>query len=87
MGFDEHRGADVVAAADISNELVQQIPLIGNASGAEIPEVVMRIANRKIRLQDRLLCQCQPVIASEWHGQSSCLLDAALRRGAPRRVR
>jgi hypothetical protein len=40
---------------------------VGNARGAKVPEVVMRIAVRQLRLQRRFLGQRQPVIASEWH--------------------
>ena len=65
--FDEHGGTHVVATAHIVGQLVEQIPLVGNARRAKIPEVVMGIADRQLRLQRRFLGQRQPVIASERH--------------------
>ena len=65
--FNEHGGAHVVATAHIVGQLVEQIPLVGNARRAEIPKVVMGIADRQLRLQHGFLGQRQPVIASERH--------------------
>ena len=65
--LDEHRGAHVVAAAHVVGQLVEQIPLVGDARRAKIPEVVMGIADRQLRLQRRFLRQREPVIASERH--------------------
>jgi hypothetical protein len=53
-----------VAAAEIGHQLVQQIALVGRASGAEIPEMVVRVADRDLRLQRRFLGQRQPVFAA-----------------------
>jgi len=48
-------GTDVVAAVDVGDQLVQQIPLIGDTLRAQVPEVMMGIADRNLRLQCRFL--------------------------------
>ncbi len=65
--LDEHRRADVMAGTDIRHQLMQQIALIGNAGETKIPEVMMRIADRQLRFEDRLLRQSQPVISPIRH--------------------
>ena len=55
-------------------EFVQQIALIRDALGAEIPEMMMRIADRQLRLQGRFLGQRQPVVSSVGHSGSSLML-------------
>jgi hypothetical protein len=40
---------------DVGGQFVEQIPLVGDALGAAIPEVVMGIADGQLRLQGRLL--------------------------------
>src|SRR5262249_5861936 len=69
--LDEHRGADVMAALDVRDELMEQVALVGNACRAPVPEVMMRIANGQFGLVRLLLRQGQPVIASEGHGRTS----------------
>src|SRR5262249_19575364 len=69
--LDEHRGAHVVAALHIGEQLVEQIALVGNARGAQIPEVMVWIADGQLGLQRLLLGQGEPVIASEGHGGTS----------------
>ena len=54
-GLDKHGGTHVVAAVDVGGQLVEQIPLVGNALGAKVPEVVMGIADGQLRLQGRFL--------------------------------
>jgi len=49
-GFNKHGGAHIMAALDVGDQLVQQIPLIGEALRAKIPEVVMGIADGQLRL-------------------------------------
>src|SRR5215472_9986251 len=55
--LDEHGGTHVVAAVHVGSQLIQQITLVGNALGAKIPEVMMRITDRDLRLQSRFLGQ------------------------------
>ena len=69
--LDEYGRAHIVAGADIGDQFVQQIALIGNTLGAKIPKVVMRIADRQFRLQGRFLGQRQPVVSSIGHSGSS----------------
>jgi hypothetical protein len=71
--FNENGGTHVVAAAHIIGQLVQQIPLVGNARRAKIPKMVMGIADGQLWLQRRFLGQRQPVIASERHETLPCL--------------
>ena len=52
---------------DIGHQLVQQIALIGDPGGAEIPEMMMRVADRDLRLERRLLGQRQPVVSPIRH--------------------
>jgi hypothetical protein len=40
---------------DVSGQFVEQIPLVGNARDAKVPEVVMGIADGELRLQGRFL--------------------------------
>jgi hypothetical protein len=42
-----------VTAVDVGGQLVEQIALVGYPLGAEIPEVVMRIADGEPRLYGR----------------------------------
>ena len=70
-GLDKHCGAHIVAGTDIGDELVQQIALIGDALGTKIPEVMVRVADRQLRLQGRFLGQRQPVVSSIGHSGSS----------------
>src|SRR5215218_2176122 len=42
--LDENGGAYVVAAADVRDQLMEQIALIGQSLDTEVPEMVMRIA-------------------------------------------
>jgi hypothetical protein len=65
--FNEHGGTHVVTTAHIIGQLVQQVPLVGNARRAKIPKMVMRITDGQLRLQRRFLGQRQPVIASVRH--------------------
>jgi hypothetical protein len=55
--FNEHGGTHIVAAAHVIGQLVEQIPLVGNARRAKIPKVVMRIADGQLRLQGWFLGQ------------------------------
>jgi len=69
--LNKHGRTHVVTAVNVIGQLVKQIPLKGNARGAEVPEVVVRIADWDFRLQCLLLGQSEPVIASEWHNSAS----------------
>ena len=69
--LDEHRRAHVVAAVHVVGQLIQQITLIWYPSRAKVPEVVMRIADRKVRFQRLLLRQRKPVISSKRHSRAS----------------
>jgi len=53
--LDEHGGADVVALVHVGKQLGQQVALIRDALGPPVPEVVMRVADRELWFQDRLL--------------------------------
>jgi hypothetical protein len=44
-----------VAAVNVGNQFVKQIPLVGDAGGTKIPEVMMGIADSDLRLQDGFL--------------------------------
>jgi dephospho-CoA kinase len=56
-----------VAAIDVGVQLIEQVALIRNALQAAVPEVVVGIANRQLRLERLLGRQSVPVIASERH--------------------
>jgi len=56
---------------NISEQLMKQIPLVGDALGSQVPEVVMGVTDRKLRLQGRFLGQTQPVVTSEGHNGTS----------------
>ena len=73
-GFDEDRGRYVVAAVHVGGQFVEQVALVGDPLGAEVPEVVMGVADGDFRLQRLLLSERVPVIASEWHNQASIVL-------------
>jgi len=53
--LDKHGRAHVVAAGDVGDQLVQQIALIGEALRAQVPEVMMGIADGQFRLHSRFL--------------------------------
>jgi hypothetical protein len=44
-----------VAAVYVSGQFMKKIPLVGDALGSKVPEVVVRIADRDFRLQGRFL--------------------------------
>jgi hypothetical protein len=44
-----------VAAVDVRRQFMEQIPLVGNAFGTEVSEVVMRVADGKFGFQGRSL--------------------------------
>jgi hypothetical protein len=52
---------DIVPAAGVGQELVEQI-----APSGPIPQMVMRIDNRQLRLEDRLLVAIEPILP---HGE------------------
>ena len=56
--FHEHRGDDVVAAAGVGEQLVEQIAVL-----RVVPEVVVRVADRQLRLDDLLGDLRKPLIA------------------------
>ena len=55
--LDKHRRAHGMAAADVGHQLVQQIALVGNPVGSQVPEMMMGITDRDLRLQHRFLGQ------------------------------
>ena len=73
----------VMPTLDVGDELVQQISLSREcALGPEIPEVMVRIADRQLRLEDRLLGHRQPVNSSIRHDRTpvtSCGAGSAAR--------
>jgi hypothetical protein len=77
-GLDENRRAHVMAAVHVGGQLMKKIALVRNALGSKIPEVVMRIADRYLGLQRRLLGQRQPIISSVGHCGSSVCFDSPL---------
>jgi hypothetical protein len=68
-----------VTAGDVGDQLVEQIALIGDALRTKVPEVVMGVADRELRLQRQFLSKSQSVIASVWHTEH-------LRSGVSRRA-
>ena len=60
--FDEDRRAHIVAAAGVLQQLVQQV-----AVEREVPEVMVRIDDRQVRLQDFLLRRRQPGVIDGGH--------------------
>jgi hypothetical protein len=90
-GLDKHGGAHIVAALHIGDQLVQQIPLVGDALRTQIPEVMMGIADGQLGLQGRFLSEGQPVIAAVWHKSTSVAEGRGTRstygRGSPVRMR
>ena len=54
-----------MTTVDVRCKLVEEVPLVGNPLRTQVPEVVVRIADGKFRLQSGFLGQSQPVIASE----------------------
>jgi hypothetical protein len=60
-----------VAAVNVVGKLVKEVTLVWNALSAKVPEMVVRIADRYVRLQSRFLSQSQPVVASVWHESAS----------------
>jgi len=40
-----------VAAVDVGVQLMEEIPLVGDASGAVVPEMVVRVADGEFRFQ------------------------------------
>ena len=69
----KHGRADVVAAIEVSRELVQQIALIGDAFEPMVPEVMVRIADRDLRFQRLFAGQRQPVVSAVRHLCTSLL--------------
>ena len=51
----------------ISHELVNEVPLVGDTCGPLIPKMVVRVAQWDGRLQGSFLGQSQPVIISKRH--------------------
>ena len=47
--LDEHRGDDVVPAPEIRNKILHEVAVV-----RPVPQVMMRIADRAFRLDDRL---------------------------------
>ena len=60
--LDEHRALDFVAAAGVGQQVGQQVAVRG-----EVPEVMVRVDDGQIRLEDLLLRQAQPVLADARH--------------------
>ena len=56
-----------MAAVDVLGQFVNQVSLVGDTLGAEVPKVMMGVADGQTRLQRRLLGQRQPVISSKGH--------------------
>jgi hypothetical protein len=60
--LDEHRALDLVAAAGVDQQVRQEV-----AVGGEVPEVMVRIDDGQLRLEDLLLRLPQPVLADAGH--------------------
>src|SRR5260221_4576470 len=56
--FEKHRRADVVAAVQILEQIVKQV-----AVAWPVPEMMVRVDDRPLRLQRRLLRGSEPVLA------------------------
>ena len=57
-GLHEHRRDDVVTGAGICQQLIEQI-----APAGPVPQVVVRINDRQLGLEDRLLASVEPILA------------------------
>src|SRR5204863_1809363 len=55
----EDGGDDVVTAVGVGEQIVEQI-----TPAAAVPEMMMRIDDRQLRLQDRLLAAIEPVLTN-----------------------
>ena len=62
-----------MAAVHVGGKLMEQVALVGDALGAVVPEVMVRVADGDFGLQRFLLPERVPVIASEWHIRASCV--------------
>ena len=65
--LDKHGRADIVAGVDVGGEFVHQIALIGDALQAPVPEMMMRVADRDLRLQHLLAGEGKPVVSAVGH--------------------
>ena len=54
-----------MTAVNVRCKLVEEISLVGDARGPEVPEVVMGITDGDLGLQRRFRGQSEPVVASE----------------------
>ena len=54
-----------MTAVNVRGKLMEEISLVGDARGPEVPEVVMGITDGDLGLQGGLRGQGEPVIASE----------------------
>ena len=52
-GLNKHSGTHVVTAMDVRGQFVEQIPLVGHPLHAQVPEMVMGIADGQLRFQRR----------------------------------
>ena len=60
-----------MSAVDVVGQLVDQIPLIWYSGVAEVPEMMVGVANGELGFQGGFLGQGVPVISSEWHDRAS----------------
>ena len=60
--FHEHRRADIVPAAGVLQQFVQQVAVEG-----VVPKVMVRIDDRQVRLQDLLPCRGEPDVVYGGH--------------------
>ena len=74
-GLEEHRRSHVVARVKVGHQLVQQVPLIGDADHPPVPEVMMRVAEGNLRLDGVLLSKGQPIVISKRHSVNSQVRD------------
>src|SRR6516165_11717003 len=56
--FEKHRSADIVAAAQILDQVVQQITV-----ARPIPQMMVRIDDRAVGFEGRLLSRSEPLLA------------------------
>jgi hypothetical protein len=57
-GLDEHGGQDVVAGVDVGQQLIEQVAPVG-----PVPQMVVRVDDGQVGLQDRLRAPVEPSLA------------------------
>jgi hypothetical protein len=70
VAFDEHGGDDVVTGAEVGEQLVQQVAVV-----RAIPQMVMRVDDRKVRLEDGLGGRFPEPVLARWRDATELRRD------------